>query len=146
MGPVPDLKLRHSAKDDVERYFDVGTSFTEAVSGQRDGSMCGLVGSCRARRVRADPDAAAPAFADRNDLCRGSLSAELVPDPWAIEKEIEQAALVRTQRTRLAQIDQLGDVVTHFGDGSLGLPGCLVAEAENTPAEPDPVSTGEGST
>jgi hydroxymethylpyrimidine/phosphomethylpyrimidine kinase len=29
-------------------------------------------------------------------------------------------------------------------DGSLGLPGCLVCEAENTPAEPDPVSTGEG--
>src|SRR5204862_6373664 len=36
------------------------------------------------------------------------------------------------------------DAGGHPADGSLGLPGCLVAEAENTPAEPDPVSTGEG--
>jgi hypothetical protein len=34
---------------------------------------------------------------------------------------------------------------SHTADGSLGIPGCLVYEAENTPAEPDPVSTGEGS-
>ena len=34
--------------------------------------------------------------------------------------------------------------VAHSSDASLGVPGCLVVEAENTPAEPDPVSTGEG--
>jgi hydroxymethylpyrimidine/phosphomethylpyrimidine kinase len=32
----------------------------------------------------------------------------------------------------------------HATDASLGIPGCLVAGAENTPAEPDPGNTGEG--
>jgi hypothetical protein len=35
--------------------------------------------------------------------------------------------------------------VAHASDASLGLPGCLVVEAENTPARPDPGNAGEGS-
>ena len=44
----------------------------------------------------------------------------------------------------LKQIVPLRDADGHKGDGSLGPPGCLVAEAENTPAEPDPGHAGEG--
>ncbi len=45
----------------------------------------------------------------------------------------------------LEQIVPLRHADSHEADGSLGLPGCLVAEAENTPAEPDPGHAGEGS-
>ena len=45
----------------------------------------------------------------------------------------------------LEQIVPLRHADSHEGDGSLGLPGCLVAEAENTPVEPDPGHAGEGS-
>jgi hypothetical protein len=45
----------------------------------------------------------------------------------------------------LEQIVPLSDADGHEADGSLGLPGCLVAEAENTPVEPDPGHAGEGS-
>ena len=46
----------------------------------------------------------------------------------------------------LQQISPQSGFDSHLGDGSLGLPGCLVCEAENTPAEPDPGHAGEGRT
>jgi hypothetical protein len=100
-------------------------------------------------------------LAARRGLPRlGLMRVERV-DPSGLEPLSESGGEISRQRRRLCVASRLrtevGELLSleqivpdrrfdsHAADGSLELPGCLVAEAENTPARPDPGNAGEGS-
>jgi hypothetical protein len=58
-------------------------------------------------------------------------------------REPEQEPRGKVEDPRVG--DQVDESAQHCLDGNVELPGCLVAEAENTPVEPDPDHAGEGS-
>ena len=83
-------------------------------------------------------------------VCAGAAANVQKPSrPSAEQAHRRIAWLVRELAGREHALVPVGNPVVaraaHVSDASLGVPGCLVVEAENTPARPDPGNAGEGS-
>jgi hypothetical protein len=97
-----------------------------------------------------DPDGRPPVLGEHRRMRAGSAP-DVEQSAWAVPEKSESGLARYRSKLGVHELSlvPLGDSVvarvTHSSDASLDLPGCLVVEAENTPAEPDPANTGEGS-